>query len=387
MPTTASGSTRGGGRSALVAVAAALVWLVAPGPAAAPARAEAAATDRELAAFVRAAVELHVVPGYAMLGAAARQLERTISVWCETRQSATPVEVQRAFRGTALALARIEMIRFGPASRDSRLQRIALWPDPRGVVRRQTQRILAEGDRALWNREAIGAQSAAVQGLPALELLLYPAPDAAGSESATEHRCRLAYAIAGNVAGLVGQIATEWTEAEGWRAAMLAPSPAATAPYHTTQEAAAELVRALLTGLQIVREQEIMPWLKAVEASRRSAGLPFERSGLSKDYLLSGIDALRQLKLLLGLDEVAARLAVHEPDKDWMRGWMASAIESLQTSAALFEPPSSGDPEGRPDIKALRQAAFYSNGLRQIIGRELAPAAGLLIGFNELDGD
>jgi predicted lipoprotein len=30
---------------------------------------------------------------------------------------------------------------------------------------------------------------------------------------------------------------------------------------------------------------------------------------------------------------------------------------------------------------------FHVEGIRKLVGRELAPAAGLTIGFNELDGD
>jgi hypothetical protein len=40
-----------------------------------------------------------------------------------------------------------------------------------------------------------------------------------------------------------------------------------------------------------------------------------------------------------------------------------------------------------PQIVLVRQMRFHLNGLRQMIGRELAPAAELSIGFNELDGD
>jgi hypothetical protein len=35
----------------------------------------------------------------------------------------------------------------------------------------------------------------------------------------------------------------------------------------------------------------------------------------------------------------------------------------------------------------LRFLRFHVEGIRKLIGRELAPRAGLTIGFNELDGD
>ncbi|MEW5964071.1 MAG: imelysin family protein [Pseudomonadota bacterium] len=350
-----------------------------------PARGEPVTSASELAEFVVAAVDRFIVPGYEALAAATDRLEQATGAWCASGEAAAPAAVKAAFRDSVLAFARVEMVRFGPAGRDTRTQRLALWPDQRGVVRRQVQRALATPDRALWSKEAIAIQSAAIQGLPALELLIYPL---ARTESAAEatHRCRLAAAVAGYVAELARRIRSEWTTADGWRSVMLAAAPD-NPVYHSHQEVAADLVRALLTGLQIVREQEIMPRLKAIESAKPASGLPFERSGLSIDYLLAGLAGVRDLQAALALEEVAARLGAREADKAWMRQWLASAYGVLETDAHLAEPKSKAGDKWLADAKALRQAAFYANGLRQLIGREIAPAAGLLIGFNELDGD
>ena len=41
-----------------------------------------------------------------------------------------------------------------------------------------------------------------------------------------------------------------------------------------------------------------------------------------------------------------------------------------------------------PDrARQLRMLRFHVEGIRKLTGRELAPLAGLTIGFNELDGD
>jgi predicted lipoprotein len=349
---------------------------------AAPAGGEPVVTSRALAEISAAVIDRHIVPSYSALGSAADRLKGLTRSWCDANAASPPGAVLDAYRETVLAFARIEMVRFGPASRESRSQRIAFWPDTRGVVRRQIQRALASGDSKLASREVIATQSAAIQGLPALELLLFPP----AGEAPTGHRCQLAAAVAANVADLADDITREWTMPGGWRDVML--SPAADNPsYHSHEEAAAALVRALLTALQIIREQELTPRLKAAESSRAAAGLPFERSGLSIDYLLAGIHAARELHAALHLDEVASRLSAVDPERTWMVQWMTNAYEVLERNARSLTPHSAavtGDGEAR---KALHQAAFYANGLRQLIGRQLAPAAGLLIGFNELDGD
>lgn len=350
-----------------------------------PVRGEPVATTGELAEMVTAAVDRFIVPGYEALAAAAHRLEQATGAWCASGEASAPTEVKAAFRDTVLAFARVEMVRFGPAGRDNRGQRLALWPDPRGVVRRQVQRALAAPDQSLWSKDAIAGQSAAIQGLPALELLIYPL---ARTETAADagHRCRLAAAIAGHVAEVTRRIRSEWTAVDGWRATMLAPA-AENAAYHSQQEAAADVVRALLTGLQIVREQEIVPRLKAIEGARPASGLPFERSGLSLDYMLAGLAGARDLQSQLRLEDVAARVGAKDAEKAWMRQYLANAYGVLETDARLAGATGPIGKTEQGDAKALRQAAFYANGLRQVIGREIAPAAGILIGFNELDGD
>lgn len=366
-----------------IAIALVSVWsaMSAPGVA----RSEPVIAPSELTQMIVGGVDQFIVPGYDALASATDRLEQATVTWCRTGEVGAPAAVREAFRDSVLAFSRVEMVRFGPAGRDTRTQRLALWPDQRGVVRRQVQRVLTTAGQELWTKEAIAGQSAAIQGLPALELLVYPL---ARTESAAEatHRCRTAAAVAGHVAELARRIRTEWTAADGWRAAMLAPSPE-NAAYHSHQEAATDLVRALLTGLGIVREQEIMPRLKAIENGKPASGLPFERSGLSIDYLLAGLAGARDLQAALRLDLVAARLAARSSEKAWMTQWLANAYGVLETDAHRAEPRSAPGTKMLGDVKALRQAAFYSNGLRQVIGREIAPAAGLLIGFNELDGD
>ena len=351
---------------------------------AAPARGEPVITSQALAEISAAVIDKHILPSYRALGSAAERLKDVTRSWCDANAASPPGAVLDGYRETVLAFARVEMVRFGPASRENRSQRIAFWPDTRGVVRRQVQRALASGDSKLATKEVIATQSAAIQGLPALELLLFP--PVREPSTAAGHRCKLAAAIAANVADLADDITREWTMPGGWRFAMLSPGADNTS-YHSDEEVAADLVRALLTALQIIREQELRPRLEAAESSRAAAGLPFERSGLSTDYLLAGIDAARDLHAALRLDEVASHLVAADPEKAWIIQWMTNAYEVLERNARVLARERAAATRDGEARKTLHQAVFYANGLRQLIGRQLAPAAGLLIGFNELDGD
>ena len=70
-----------------------------------------------------------------------------------------------------------------------------------------------------------------------------------------------------------------------------------------------------------------------------------------------------------------------------MPRWITQAWERLARDApAAIEkgPGQKGDPDRERDLRFVR---FHLEGIRKLIGRELAPLAGLTIGFNELDGD
>jgi predicted lipoprotein len=74
-------------------------------------------------------------------------------------------------------------------------------------------------------------------------------------------------------------------------------------------------------------------------------------------------------------------------DKTWMPRWITAAFERLARDgpAAVESLPQAKDNPNR--ARDLRMVRFHVEGIRKLVGRELAPAAGLMIGFNELDGD
>lgn len=350
-----------------------------------PAFAVTADSSPQLEAMVAGAVGRHIVQRFADLAAATQQLDVAVESWCRTNEAQVPAGVRDAFKDAALAWARVGYFRFGPANKDDRLQRIAFSPDPRGLVRRQVSTAISHRDRALLSKEAIATQSVAIQGLPALELLFYPTSDD-GAAAEGSYRCELASAIAGNVAQLTSAMNADWTAPDGWRALLMAPGPE-NAVYKSHAEAAAELFRALLTGLQIITDREVVPWLKAAGGARAWAGLPYERSGLSRDYLQAGLESVHGLHTALDIDGIAASLAAKQPDKKWIGDWLRNAYAILERDVPTFVLPSKISATPSFDLDALRRASFYGNGLRQVVGREIAPAAGLLLGFNELDGD
>ncbi len=84
-------------------------------------------------------------------------------------------------------------------------------------MQRQMRRLLAQRDASVLDPDAIAEKSAAIQGLPALEFLLWNAkhPLRASETEAQKYRCALAVAISGNLSQLARELARGRVGASG----------------------------------------------------------------------------------------------------------------------------------------------------------------------------
>ena len=127
-------------------------------------------------------------------------------------------------------------------AREARYERFAYWPDVHGTGARQLRRFLAEEDRPCFEPGALAKQSAAVQGLPALESLLYSgAKGLVGPTAPDAYRCKLALAVAGKHGrDRERRRCDGWSGETGWAALMRAPG-ADNPVYRTHEEAMTEI--------------------------------------------------------------------------------------------------------------------------------------------------
>ena len=352
-----------------------------------PARAQPPKTHSQM---VHDTVDNHVIPRMEKLAATTGVLARDLKSTCDAGTADRAAALDKAktsFAETVRAWAGVEFMRFGPMGEGGRVERFAFWPDTRGILYRQLPPLLAKRDTKLLEPGELGKQSAAVQGLHALELILTDEkkPLIAGDEDG-RYRCAFAAAIGANLDQIAKDLVVAWEAADGWRHRMYVPG-SDNGVYPEPADAARDLIRALLTGLQLVQERQVKPRLDTLYGVAKTPRLPFERSGLGITYLEAGISSLKAFFETFGIATYTP------PAKAWMRGWMDRAFELMQRDAGKIprKPEVPAEPEKvdkqGPEIVLVRQMRFHLNGLRQMIGRELAPAAELSIGFNELDGD
>lgn len=325
-------------------------------------------------AIVSTTLEKHILPHFAALRDAAAPLPMAVDSVCHRGGEAAHEAAISAFRNTVRAWAGVQYLRFGPMIEQARRERMSFWPDPRGVMKRQLRSLIAQADeKSVVGDGVIAKQSAAVQGLPALEVLLTDEAVPLGSGDQAAFRCKLAVAIAKNVSDIAAGLYSDWSKEGGWKDKMLRPG-SDNDTYKEPQEAANELVKAFLTGLSLIADTEVKPQLD--EKARFVP--PFEKADASKDYFIHGIRSLAELYEVMNLEVFLPE------DKFWVVNLAGGAWRTLKASDG-----AGGAAPGiaKRDAPLLRRVFGMLAGLRKVTLVELSPAAGLTVGFNELDGD
>ena len=340
--------------------------------------------ERDLLQRVERVIDRHVLPTLTDFSKKAHELSGRINAFCRAGNSESRGGVNAAFRSAVLAWARAEHLRFGPLRGGNLSMRINFWPDPRGVTFRQMRRVLQAENPELLDPAVLAKQSVAVQGLGSLEVILLRwsrKPAAVFQAGQPNYDCRLATSIARNVAGISDEIVQAWTREGGWRSRLLKPGPEDPV-YQNADEVAAQITKSMLLGVAIIRDQQVLPLFELATGKRKRIKLPFQRSGLSVAYIRESVRSLRQLHEHFRLTDYA------HGNTAWTKDWVGHTFGTLERAVGDLTLPHER-PIAKTDLDedAMRRLRFYTNGLRQVYGRALAPAAGLTIGFNELDGD
>jgi uncharacterized protein len=348
----------------LIRFAAVLALLIAPASAAEP---------QSHYALVQAALVQSVVPGFEALARNAARLPDSVERVCANGDAASREILGSAFRDTVLSWAGVEYLRFGPLADGGKRERMSFWPDPRGIMNRQLRQLIASNDVNVLEAGALAKQSAAVQGLPALEVLIADKATPLGPGEASAFRCKLASAISANVSALAQELLDAWIKSGGWKDKMLRPG-SDNDTYKEPQEAASELVKALLVGFQVVADGEVKPRLddKALFTG------PFAKTNLAKSYFEAGVKSLDQFYEAMALESYLPE------DKDWVKNWAGGAWRTLRSSDGAG---GRAEDAGTGDTAPVHKVFDMMSGLRKLVTSEMSVAAGLTVGFNELDGD
>lgn len=325
----------------------------------------------------------YIRPATRDLHAAVAGLQQGVAAYCSRPDPATRRAVEQRFAAAVAAWARVEPLRFGPLVEENRLEHFFFWPDPRGVTQRQVRTLIGAADRAVLEEAAFVQQSAAVQGLPALELALYaedaPGLIAAGS-AAGRYRCDFAMAIAANLLRLATGIEAGWRDGAPLAREFARPD-ADGAVYRSSGEVATETLKTLSTALHAMRDQKLVPALGKDIGEARGTLLPLHRSGLTTRYLAAGVAALEDFY-------AASRLGQSlPPDSAWVDASFRDELRRMREDLDELRLPAAAAVADAGQRDLLVHLSLLLTNARSIVDEYLVPALGVNLGFNSLDGD
>ena len=301
-------------------------------------------------------------PSASALATSTTELSDSLLTGCEEP------DVRQAFVATVEDLSRLEYYRLGAMNQKNRAERLFFWPDRKGIGQRQLQQLLADPERSELDGESLALKSVALQGLPALERILFADAPIADKD------CAVARAIADNMATIAAEISTDW--ADGGRSSRTLQSYSEAALYRSSSEVIAALLTLVEAGLYAVREQKVMPLVEGLDQSGeivRTA--PLWRSEQTLANIRGNLDGLKRLLVDAGLagpaqlgDDLAFEMRT--------AGTMLDAAE---------EALASGDVKTARDRLDALDAITLS--LSEVLLGSVAPALGVQTGFNSGDGD
>src|SRR5690349_412343 len=146
-------------------------------------------------------VERFIVPHYQALSLTAEAQEKAWSEFCAKPDEMGFDTLQRAYLATADSWSQIEFLRYGPIGDEFRAERLSYWPERKNATAKALAELLQKDGVADLAPGAFFKNSVAIQGLPALERLLFD--DKAQTEMLSgerkARRCAVGQAIAWNV--------------------------------------------------------------------------------------------------------------------------------------------------------------------------------------------
>ena len=315
-----------------------------------------------------------VIPAYERFAAAAAPLAEHGASFCAAVTEASLTQLQQDYLAAADAWQGVQHLQFGPITYFNWNFRLQFWPDEKGTGARQLEALLAAADPAVLSAEAFAQQSVGVQGLPALEQLLFG--DAAlASLQSQPYRCQLVQAITHNVNDIAGGVAQRWRDE--FRTTVATADERGF--FESAQDATIDYLKAVVESVRRIQQQKLEAPLGDSQAAARERRAEAWRSDQSMQHLRTNVAALAALfndsTPALSSVLVPADLPAIEQAFDKLQQDLAAAPDSM--NAALKTP------EGYAALVLVRDDL---DALFELL-EGAVKKTDLYLGFNSLDGD
>lgn len=315
------------------------------------------------------------------------QLSTSIKDFCADPDADDLKDVQEDFHQAMDIWQEIQPWRMGPMVANGRDQHIEYWPDKHGTAARQFRKLLFSKPAGYTDPEQLSEASAALQGFPALEEVLFDPKNTAHLTSGDEdgvYLCQYGAAIATNLETIAGELRDEWPE---FADAMATAGPDSM-DYPTAKFAATDLYRALHEGILIISAQKLG---KPLGDNKQDAKASRAESEVSKRSLrniahnLTGLFAIYDGKWGdVGSEGtgLAALIDSSLLDRSFRLNWQ-TVVDTLDGLPASVKD-LLAQPDGYDKLAEFKSQIDF---LTTLVENDIGGNTQLGGGFNALDGD
>ncbi|MES1944771.1 periplasmic lipoprotein-like protein [Salinisphaera sp. PC39] len=328
-----------------------------------------------------------IVADYRALAAAADSLQSAAGGFCEAPDRQGLRAAREAWDATMAAWMRVQPVRFGPVRQASRDYRMQFWPDPRDLVASQT-RALIDGDGAI-DADRVSAGSVAVQGLPAVEYLLYPDDgDALPAFESEVRRCAMLRAVTAAVAATTAELARAWSPEGGGYATALTEY-GEEAVFADAEAALAAVVGSLAETVQDMNASKLAwPLGARSEGEPQPLRVESRRSGRSLANIRDNLAGIETLFTADGRGGIAALLRTrHGEAGRALADETLAALARAESLAGSLETPFYQALQKREGLDGYRELLTATRELGDLLGERLPKQLDVPLGFNFNDGD
>lgn len=324
----------------------------------------------------------HIRPSYARLQQAVARLDGALADYCSQPTDKTSAEVYSSYEHAVQSWGRVEHLRFGPVTEKHRYERFAFWPDAKALGKRQVLRAIRKKDKNVLDPAKLAKKSVALQGLTALEIILYSKSrqPVFSPGKGDPFRCGYAMSINANLVRMANEIVKAWGNQGRYSTLWLAPGQS-NPLYLNEKEVIQELVQSYSAGLEQTREKRLVDPMGIRPTQKIPSRSPFERSNLNLPFLIANVEGLRDLYIKSDfMKELNSR---HNGRGDSLNTEFNIVLSTLR-SIDVSQP----QPFSDPDIYRRLIPAGYPLKNLFVLGTDyLSEAADLSLGFNATDGD
>jgi predicted lipoprotein len=337
------------------------------------------------ARVARLTLDQHILPGYRRLVETFAGLETQAADYCGGPSEAGAARLRERFIEAVRAWGRVAHIGIGPIRTDSRYERIWFWPDRKGIASRQVASALEQQPADYADPAALAQKSIGVQGLTAIEQVLF-GRDGEAPPQPQGFACLYLKAVAANLKEIAAALETEWRPDGSFGRLWLAPG-LDNASFLKPEETTFTIMRTLLENLERVRDVELARPL-GVSESRRVLPGPFDRSRATMIFVAARLDGMRALLEASGIAEELSRLARIKQD-DQALGDAKQTLFELDLAAKRAQDLAAqrgilNDPDRRSEAASL---GFPLKSGRTALANAIAALTSLPVGYNASDGD